>query len=81
MRRANSSHRVQYLVHIRHNVMAIDHDTGLPRRTQRHVQHGALFGDIDLLTTEHRIPPFSDPRSAASCSSSRTVSSVMRFFE
>ena len=48
-------HRVQHLVHVRHDVMAIDQDARIARRAQRHVQHRALLGDVDLVAAEHRI--------------------------
>ena len=50
-------HRVQHLVHLGYDVLAIDHDAGVLRCTQRRVQHRALLGNVDLLAPEHRIPP------------------------
>ena len=38
-----------------HDVLAVDHDRRAARRAQRHVQHGALLGDVDLLAPEHRV--------------------------
>ena len=36
------------------------------RRAQRHVQHGALLGDVDLLAAEHRVDALAQPDSSAS---------------
>jgi hypothetical protein len=45
-------------MHVRHDVMAIDQDVRVAWSAQSHVQHSALFGDIDLLAAEHRIAAF-----------------------
>src|SRR2546422_456558 len=38
------------------NVLAVHDDARAARRPQRHVQHRALLGDVDLLAREHRVP-------------------------
>ena len=48
-------HLVQHGVHVRHDVLAVDSDLLIPRRAQRHVQHRAVFGDVDLIPAEHRV--------------------------
>ena len=75
-------HLVEHGVHLRHDVLAVDDDRRALRRAQRHVQHGPILGDVDLLAAEHGVDP--RPQAAlvrqlqrAACS----VSSVMRFFE
>ena len=40
---------------LRHDVLAVRHERGVSRRAQRHVQHRALFGDVDLVATEHGV--------------------------
>ena len=47
-------HLVQHRVHFRHDILAVDEDVRVPRRAQRHVQHRAVFGDVDLVAAEHR---------------------------
>src|SRR6202000_2799328 len=48
-------HAVENFVNFRHHVLAIDVDGGIARRAQRHVQHGAVFGDVDLVAAEHGV--------------------------
>ena len=74
-------HLVEHGMHLRHDVLAVDDDRRALRRSQRHVQHGPIFGDVDLLAAEHGVDPARRPHSSASCTSSLSVSSVMRFFE
>ena len=35
--------------------LTIDEDALVPRRAQRHVQHGAVLGDVDLIAAEHGV--------------------------
>ena len=80
--RGEVRHRVEHLMDVGHHVGAVDLDVGAARRAQRHVQHGAAFGRVDLLAGEHRVAPVrATPRSSARRSSSCSVSSVMRFLE
>ena len=52
------------------------------RRAQRDVQHRAVLGDVDLVAAEHRVDVLAQARLARrAASSSRSVSSVTRFFE
>ena len=74
-------HPVEHLVHLRHDVLAVDDDRASARHAQRDVQHGAVLGDVDLLAAEHRVDALGEPHSSASWTSSRSVSSVTRFFE
>jgi hypothetical protein len=50
-------HSVQYLVHARHYVDAVDYDGFFARRAQRHVEHGAVLRAVDLLTLKHGVDP------------------------
>ena len=50
-------HLVEHRVNLRHNVLAVDQDVSTSWRTQRHMQYGAMFRDVDLLTAKHRIDP------------------------
>jgi len=49
------SHLVEHAVNLRHYVLAIDDDGRAFRRTQRHVQDGAILRDVDLLASKHRV--------------------------
>ena len=53
-------HAVEHLVHLRHDVFAVNLDAGAARRAQRDMQNRAFFGIVDLLATEHRVPPRRD---------------------
>ena len=56
-------HLVEHGVDLRHHVLAVD-DDGYPfRRTQCHVQDGAIFGDVDFLAAKHRVDPGAQPGS------------------
>ena len=50
-----AGHFVQHGVHVRHDVVAVHEDLLIPRCAQRYVQHGAVFGDVDLISAEHRV--------------------------
>ena len=45
-----------------HDVLAVDDDRRVLRRAQRHVQHRAVLGDVDLLAAEHRVDPLAQAR-------------------
>jgi hypothetical protein len=49
-------------VHLGDHVRAVDDDRRASRRSQGHVQHGPVLGDVDLLAREHRIDARSQPR-------------------
>ena len=66
---------------LRHDVLAVHDDRRSSRRAQRHVQDGAVFGDVDLVARNIASMRSRSPDSSASCTSSLSVSSVMRFFE
>ena len=74
-------HPVEHRVHLGHDVDAVDHDPLASRRAQRDVQHGALLGHIDLSPRNIASMRSRRPHSSARRTSSRSVSSVMRFFE
>ena len=40
---------------LRYDVFAVDHDRCPSWRAQGNVQHGAVLGDVDLVTAEHRV--------------------------
>ena len=80
-RSAERRHRVQHRVDLGHDVWPSTRIVRVARRAQRHVQHRALLGHVDLVAAEHRVAADRDAAFPASCSSSRIVSSVMRFFE
>src|SRR4030095_8632283 len=45
-----------------HNVLTIDDDRCPSRCAQRHVQHGAVFRNVDLVTPEHGVDPLTQSR-------------------
>ena len=54
-------HLVEHGVNLRHDVLAVDDDGCALRRPQGHVQHGAVFGDVDFLAAEHGVDPRAQP--------------------
>ena len=50
-------HLVEHGMNLRHDVLAVDDDGCASRRTQRHVQDGAIFRDVDFLASKHRVDP------------------------
>jgi len=50
-------HLVEHRVDLRHDVLAVHHDGCVTRRAQSHVQHGAVFRDVESLTAEHSVDP------------------------
>ena len=50
----------QHLVHVGHDVLAVDLEGGVRRQPQRGVQHGAVLGDVDVLAAEHRVAALGD---------------------
>ena len=54
-------HLVEHGVNHRHNVLAVDYDRCVARRPQGHMQHGAVFGHIDLLAGEHCVDARAQP--------------------
>jgi hypothetical protein len=50
-------HLVEHGVNFRHDVPAVDHDGRAFWRTQRHVQHGPIFRDVNFLAAEHCVDP------------------------
>src|SRR5262249_43043289 len=56
-------HLVQDSVYFWNDVFAIYNDYRVTRRAQRDVEHGPIFGDIDLFTPEHSIDPGSETSS------------------
>ena len=54
-RLAEVRHLVEHGVDLGHHVLAVDDDRGAARRAQGHVQDGAVFRDVDLVTPEHGV--------------------------
>ena len=54
-------HLVEHGVNLRHDVLAVDDDGCASWRTQRHVQDGAIFRDVDFLASKHRVDPGAQP--------------------
>ena len=54
-------HLVEHRVNLGHDVLAVDYDRRAARRAQRDVQHGAVFGDVDLVAAEHRVDALAQP--------------------
>ena len=48
-------HPVEHLVHVGHDVVAVDVDALALRRPQRDVEHGPVLGDVDVLAAEHGV--------------------------
>ena len=46
-------HLLQYRIHFRHHIFAVNDDRRIATVTQRHVQHGTVFSTVDFLTGEH----------------------------
>jgi hypothetical protein len=44
-------------VHLGYHVLAIDHDHGVPRSPQSHVQDGTILGHVDVIASEHGRDP------------------------
>ena len=49
-------HLVQRGVDLWHHVLTVHDDNCSLRGAQGHVQHGSLFGEVDLFTPEHGVP-------------------------
>ena len=54
-------HPVEHRVDLGHDVLPVHHDRGAARRAQRDVEHGAVLGDVDLLSPEHRVDLLAEP--------------------
>src|SRR5262249_17213274 len=50
-------HLVEDGVNLRHDVFAVDDDRCPPGCTECHVQHRAIFRDVDLFAAKHRLDP------------------------
>ena len=46
-------HAVEHLMDLRHDVDAVGADHGAARGAERHVEDGAVLGDVDVLAREH----------------------------
>ena len=68
-------HAVEHLVHLGDDVDAVDDERRALRHPQRHVQHRAVLGDVDVLAAEHRVAALprarTPPRAARAAASSR----------
>ena len=76
-----SRHLVEHRMHLRHDILAVDKNRFALGCAQRHVQHGPVLGDVDLLAANMASMRSRSFDSSARASSSLSVSSVMRFFE
>ena len=54
-------HPVEHGMNLRHHVVAVHDNRCSFGGAQRHMQHSALFGDIDFLAAEHCVAPLCDP--------------------
>ena len=61
-RSANSAMRSSTRVDVRHHVPAVENDRLATRRPQRHMQHGAVLGDIDPVAAKHGVDVRAQPR-------------------
>ena len=50
-----AGHFVQHLMHTRHHVLAVNYNTFVFGRAQRHVQYGAAFSFVDFFTGKHGV--------------------------
>ena len=48
-------HPVEHGMNLGHDVLAVDQDRRAARCAQRHVEHGSLLRDVDLLAAEHGV--------------------------
>ena len=56
------AHLVEHRMHAGYDIDAVDDDVLGARRAQRDVQHGALFGHVDLVAAEHRLDALGQTR-------------------
>ena len=54
------AHAVERLVDLLDDVDAVDDQRAVARHPQRHVQHRAVLGDVDVLACEHRFAALLD---------------------
>ena len=54
-------HLVQHRMDVGHDIPAIENDGSPARRAQRHMQHRAVLGDVDLVAAEHRVDAVLQP--------------------
>src|SRR6266516_4863914 len=54
-------HAVEHLVHLFHDVDAVDNDRLPLRHAQGDVEDGPVLGDVDPLSSEHGVPPLREP--------------------
>ena len=59
-RSAKVAHPVERLVHLLDDVDAVDDERAVARHPQRHVEDGAVLGDVDVLAGEHRFAALLD---------------------
>ena len=48
-------HALEHVVHLRHDVDAVDVERAILGHAQGDVKHGAIFRDVDVLTREHGV--------------------------
>jgi hypothetical protein len=49
------AHLIEHGVHLRHDILTIDNDMRVARGAQGDMQHGAIFGHVDLVAAKHRV--------------------------
>src|SRR5262245_46136475 len=54
-------HLIEDRMHLRHHILTVDHDRRLTRGAKRAVEHGPIFGHIDLVASEHRLDTLVKP--------------------
>jgi hypothetical protein len=55
-------HLIKNSMDLRHYVLAINDDRCLFRCAKNHMQNGAIFRDVDLVTSKHRVNPLTQAR-------------------
>jgi hypothetical protein len=48
-------HFVESSAFVRHHIFAVRNDRSMPGRTERSMQNGAIFRNVELLAAKHRI--------------------------
>ncbi len=54
-RRGELRHLLQHALHLGHDIDTVDDESGARGHPQSDVQNGAVLGDVDVLTSKHRV--------------------------
>jgi hypothetical protein len=57
---AEGAHPVEHQVHLFYDIRPVDDQRALARHAERHVEHCAVLGDVDVLAAEHRFAALFD---------------------